>query len=131
MRKFYPHWQGRIYAHIFQIIWQYKKNFHKTILGISKSLFFLFKYIVESSVDWILRKQSEIFRKCINFTSINYIYQVLGCWGVAIERIFSKNICTIYMICLIYKSGTMNNLIKIHIRLLSLIIFLKKKNKQR
>ena len=51
MQKIYPYWQGRIYAHIFQIIWQYKKNFHKTVLGIDESLFFLFNYIVESSVD--------------------------------------------------------------------------------
>ena len=35
----------------FQIIWPYKKDFHKTIQGISKSLFFLFNYILESSLD--------------------------------------------------------------------------------
>ena len=72
MRKIYLYWQGRIYAHIFQIIWQCKKNFHKSTLGISKWLFFLFKYIVESSVDWFLRKQSEILWKCLNFTPIDY-----------------------------------------------------------
>ena len=51
MQKIYPFQQGRIYACIFQIIWQCKKNFHKTIRGISKSPFFLFNYILESSVD--------------------------------------------------------------------------------
>ena len=51
MQKIYPFRQGRIYACIFQIIWQCKKNFHKTIQGISKSPFFLFNYILESSVD--------------------------------------------------------------------------------
>ena len=51
MQKIYPYSQGKIYAHIFQIIWQYKKNFYKIILGIRKSLSFLFNYIVESSVD--------------------------------------------------------------------------------
>ena len=49
-----------IYAHIFQIIWEYKKNFQKTICGISKSLFFLFDYILKSSINF-LPKQSEIF----------------------------------------------------------------------
>ena len=33
------------------ITWQCKKNFHKSTLGISKKLFFLFNYIVESSVN--------------------------------------------------------------------------------
>ena len=37
--------------HKASFIWQYKENFHKTITGISKSLFFLFHYILESSVD--------------------------------------------------------------------------------
>ena len=31
--------EGRIYAYIFQIIWQYNTDFHKTVWGISKSLF--------------------------------------------------------------------------------------------
>ena len=48
------------------------KNFHKTFLGISKSLFFLFNHIVESSVHWFLQKQSEIFWKCVNFTQLDY-----------------------------------------------------------
>ena len=73
MQKIYPYWQGRIYMHIFQITWQCKQNFHKSNLGISKKLFFLFNYIVESSVNWFLRKQSKILWKCINFTPIDYI----------------------------------------------------------
>ena len=72
MQKIYPYRQGIIYAWIFQIIWQYKKNFHKTIEEIIKSLFSLSNYILESSVDWFLRKQSEIFWKCVNFTLFGY-----------------------------------------------------------
>ena len=72
VRKIYPYLQGSIRTHILQIIWQYKKNFHKTILEVSKSLFFSFSYTLESSVDWFLQKQSEIFWKCVNFTSIDY-----------------------------------------------------------
>ena len=45
MLKICAYWQDRIYACIFQIIWQYKRNFHKTIQGISKSLLFLFNFI--------------------------------------------------------------------------------------
>ena len=39
MRKIYPYRQGIIYAWIFQIIWQYKKNFHKAIEGIISHYF--------------------------------------------------------------------------------------------
>ena len=46
--------------------------FSQTIQGISKPLFLLFNYILESSVDWFLQKQSEIFWKCINFTPLDY-----------------------------------------------------------
>ena len=37
-----------------------------------KSLFFLFNYILESSVDWFLQKQSEIFCNCINLTPLDH-----------------------------------------------------------
>ena len=60
MRKIWPYQLGRIYAYIFQIIWKYKKNFQKTIWGISKLQFFLFNYILKSSVDQFLPKKSEI-----------------------------------------------------------------------
>ena len=44
-----------------------------------------------------------------------------SCWDIAIdiEQVFSKTICTIglYMMCLMYLSGTMINLIKIYILL--------------
>ena len=51
MQKIYPYQHGIIYTYILQIIWEYKKNFHKTIQEISNSQFFLFNYILESSVD--------------------------------------------------------------------------------
>ena len=73
MQKINPYQQDRIYACILQIIWQCKKNFHKTIQGISKSLFFMFNYIWESSVDCFLWKQSDIFWKCINLTPLDCI----------------------------------------------------------
>ena len=67
MRKNYPYRQARIYACIFQIIWQYKKNFHKTIQRISKSLSFLFNHILESSVDCLFTKAIINFLKVSNF----------------------------------------------------------------
>ena len=96
MQKIYPYWQGRIYACIFQFIWQCKKNFYKTIWGI-KSLLFLYNYILESFVDWFLWKQSEIFWKYINFTPLDYIrffkmpyFMFLRWWIVDFEIEFSK-----------------------------------------
>ena len=58
MQKINPYRQDRIYACILQIIWQYKKNFQKTIQGISKSLF---SYLItfEKDVPWIVFYESN------------------------------------------------------------------------
>ena len=79
MQKIYPQQQGRIYPSIFPIIWHYKKNFHKTIWGISKSLLFLLNNILESSMYWFLWKQSGIFWKSINFTPLDCIVPEVWC----------------------------------------------------
>ena len=80
MQKIYPFWQGRIYTCIFQIIWKYKKKFCKTIWGISKSLFFLFDYIIESSVDYII-----LMKAIRNFLKVHKFYPT---WLHVFDRLY-------------------------------------------
>ena len=80
MQKIYPFWQGRIYTCIFQIIWKYKKKFCKTIWGISKSLFFLFEYIIESSVDYII-----LMKAIRNFLKVHKFYPT---WLHVFDRLY-------------------------------------------
>ena len=56
------------------------------------------------------------------FVSFSAFSQI-GCWEIAIQWIFSKNMAKVCMICLMYYSGTMNILIKSIITFYFLIFF--------